>query len=64
MQDNKLEKKDQYRVWQLMARKLAGDASGNELQELQELLQDNPHIQYSMQVLSDLQKPGNGQHPG
>jgi len=64
MQDNELQKKDQYRVWHLMARKLAGEASGKELQELQELLQDHPHIQYSMQVLSDLAMSGKAQDGG
>jgi hypothetical protein len=54
MQDNLTEKKDQYLVWRLIAKKLSGDASQNELQELQELVQDNPHIQYSIEVLTNL----------
>ena len=60
MQDNQQQKKDQYRIWRLMALKLAGEASRDELQELQQLLQDNPHIQYSMEVLTNLQNTGKG----
>jgi hypothetical protein len=55
MQDNQQQKKDQYRVWRLMASKLSGAASQTELQELHQLLQDNPHILYSMEVLTNLQ---------
>jgi len=55
MQENPQQKKDQYRVWRLMALKLSGEASQNEIQELQDLLQDNPHIKYSMDVLTNLQ---------
>jgi hypothetical protein len=61
MQDN--QQKDQYRIWRLIALKLAGKASPNELQELQELLQDNPHILYSMEVLANLQNTVKGDLP-
>ena len=63
MQDNQ-QKKDQYRIWRLMALKLSGEASQSELQELQELLQDNPHILYSMEVLTNLQNTGKGTSAG
>ena len=60
MQDKESSKKDQYYIWRLIGQKLAGNASKNELQELQELLLDNPHIQYSMEILTGLSDPGNG----
>ena len=63
MQDNQQQKKDQYRIWRLMALKLSGEASTTELQELQELLQENPHIVYSMEVLTNLQNNINGTPP-
>jgi hypothetical protein len=63
MQDNQQQKKDQYRIWRLMALKLSGEASQPELQELHQLLQDNPHIKYSMEVLTNLQNTGKGTHP-
>lgn len=63
MQDNQQQKKDQYRIWRLMALKLSGEASTTELQELQELLQENPHIVYSMEVLTNLQNTMKGSPP-
>lgn len=60
MQNNEPQKKDQYYIWQLVSKKLAGKASKTELLELQELLLDNPFIKYSMEILSDLSEPGNG----
>ena len=54
MQHEEPQKNDQYYIWRLIARKLAKEASQNELQELGELLQDNPHIQYSIEVLTNL----------
>jgi len=63
MQDNQQQKKDQYRIWRLMALKLSGEASTTELQELQELLQENPHIVYSMEVLTNLQNNSKGSPP-
>ncbi|MDR3714650.1 MAG: hypothetical protein P4L51_17685 [Puia sp.] len=60
MQDNEPSKKDQYHIWRLIGQKLAGNASKSELLELQELLQDNPHIQYSMEILTGLTDPGLG----
>lgn len=46
--------KDPNRLWSLIARKLAGEASAEELQELRELLKENPDTHFSVQVLSDL----------
>ena len=40
-------------IWILMARKLSGEASAAELQELDELLRQNPHINYSKEILHD-----------
>ncbi len=57
---------DQYYIWTLMARKLAGEASREDLLELQEMLQDNPHIRYSMEILANLWEandPDNGGQP-
>jgi hypothetical protein len=69
MQDNpqqkkEQQKKDQYRIWRLIALKLSGEASQSELQELQELLQDNPHIVYSMDVLTNLQNTAKSSRQG
>jgi hypothetical protein len=61
MQNNEQQKQDQYHIWHLIARKLSGNASQKELQDLQELLLDNPHIQYSIEVLTDLWKTTQGQ---
>lgn len=50
------------RIWDLIALELNGTASEMELQELQDLLKDNPDICYSLQILYDLRKksePGN-----
>jgi len=42
------------RIWTLMARKLAGEATNKELEELEELLKKHPEAGYSLQVLLDL----------
>ncbi len=42
------------RVWELLARKLAGEASGAELQELDHLIRVNPELHLSMQTITDL----------
>lgn len=42
------------RIWQLMARKLAGEASASELQELDNLLRANPELHLSIQTITDL----------
>src|SRR5437868_10833761 len=48
--------KGENRIWELMARKLSGEASEEEIKELQELLQKNPDIAYTMGVLDGLWK--------
>jgi putative ABC transport system permease protein len=46
--------KEQDRIWILMARKLSGEATPEELAELTRFQQQHPEITYSLQVLSDL----------
>lgn len=41
------------RIWNLMSRKLSGEATTAELEELEELLKTNPKAQYSFEVLSE-----------
>ena len=41
-------------VWELIAKKLAGEASLSELKELEERLRQNPDTHYSLQTVSDL----------
>lgn len=45
--------KDPNRLWSLIAKKLANEASEEELDELRRLLQKNPEVHFPMQVLSD-----------
>ena len=42
------------RIWLLIGRKLAGEASAEELQELEQLLRTHPDIHFPLQTLSDL----------
>ena len=44
------------RIWELITRKIAGEATGDELQELQELLQQHPEEAYSMEIMAELWK--------
>ncbi len=44
--------KEQDRIWILMARKLSGEATEDELKELQIWQQQNPDVTYSLQLLS------------
>jgi putative ABC transport system permease protein len=46
--------KEGERIWILMARKLSGEATAEELAELARIQQEHPEITYSLQVLSDL----------
>jgi len=46
--------KEPDRIWTLIARKLAKEATEKELEELQELLKKYPDFGYSLQILSDL----------
>ena len=55
MNDNK------QRIWRLISRRMAGEASPAELLELQNLLQSNPEIQYFMETLRELWKPAEQQ---
>lgn len=50
--------KEQDRIWILMARKLSGEATPEELAELARFQQQHPEITYSLQVLSDLETTG------
>jgi ferric-dicitrate binding protein FerR (iron transport regulator) len=42
------------RIWELMARKLSGEATPEELAGLQELLGDMPEENYSLEIMQDL----------
>jgi transmembrane sensor len=42
------------RIWELMARKLAGEASEEELGELEQLLRTHPDLHVSIQTITDL----------
>lgn len=44
----------QDRVWTLLAKKLAGEASLHELEELDDLLRQSPDLHYPLQTISDL----------
>src|SRR5579871_6137988 len=44
------------RLWQLISRKVAGEATDDELKELQSLLQDNPDVQYFMDTILQQRK--------
>ena len=41
-------------IWNLIAKKLSGEASQAELQELEKLLRDNPDLHYPVQTIIDL----------
>ena len=41
-------------IWDLLAKKLSGEASSQELDHLQELLKSNPDLHYPMQAVADL----------
>ncbi|HWB95018.1 MAG TPA: FecR domain-containing protein [Puia sp.] len=43
-------------TWNLVAKKLAGEATPEELRELDELLRNNPDLYYPLQTISDLWK--------
>lgn len=42
------------RIWELMARKLAQEASGNELEELEQLLRTHPEYHVPIQSITDM----------
>ena len=41
-------------AWNLIAKKLAGDATSDELRELETLLRNNPELHYPLQTITDL----------
>jgi len=41
-------------IWNLVAKKLSGEASEEELRELESLLRSNPELHYPMQTINDL----------
>ncbi len=45
---------DKKAIWNLIAKKLAGEASPEEIRELEWLLKNNPELHYPMQTISDL----------
>lgn len=45
--------KEENRLWQLLSRKLANECSEQELQELNELIQQHPHLQHSIDFIAD-----------
>ncbi|MBN8718060.1 MAG: FecR domain-containing protein [Sediminibacterium magnilacihabitans] len=44
----------QYRLWELIAKKLSGEASETELKELEETMRLHPDLHYPMQTVADL----------
>jgi transmembrane sensor len=44
-------------IWNLIAKKLAGEASAEELHDLESQLRSNPELHYSMQTIIDLWTP-------
>jgi len=44
-------------TWNLIAKKLTGEATAEELLELEELLRNNPELHYPLQTISDLWNP-------
>jgi transmembrane sensor len=45
---------DKKAIWNLIAKKLAGEASPEEVRELERLLRNNPELHYPMQTISDM----------
>ncbi len=45
---------DNNRVWQLAAKKMAGEASPEEIRELEMLLKEDPDLHYALQNISDI----------
>ena len=46
--------KERDRIWNLVAKRLAGEATEKDLRELQELINDQPESSYSIQLLIDM----------
>ena len=47
---------DNDRIWNLIAKKLAGEASAGELKELESVLRLDPDLHYSLEALHDMWK--------
>jgi ferric-dicitrate binding protein FerR (iron transport regulator) len=47
---------DKTTIWNLIGKKLAGEASPDETRELERLLKNNPELHYPMQTINDLWK--------
>jgi putative ABC transport system permease protein len=45
--------KDQNRIWRLMSKKLSGEASEEELQQLEEMIRENPDLVFQLQIITD-----------
>lgn len=41
-------------IWELLARKMSGEASPEELRELDEILQKDPHLHFSIRAITEL----------
>ncbi|MDP9041291.1 MAG: FecR family protein [Bacteroidota bacterium] len=55
---------DNDRIWNLVAKKLAGEASAGELKELESALRLNPALHYSLEALMDMWRKNSEQEPG
>src|SRR5579859_4133694 len=51
--------KGQDRIWILMARKLSGEATAEEIAELERFQQQHPEMTYSLQMIADLWRSQN-----
>jgi hypothetical protein len=47
------------RIWELFAEKLSGEASENDLAELNKLIQEKPEISYALEILMAFWGHGN-----
>ena len=54
---------DNDRIWNLIAKKLAGEASLGELKELETILRKDPELHYSLEALHDMWKKKSQQEP-
>ena len=51
-----MQKDQKDRIWYLVSKKLAGEATQAELNELEELLRQHPEMHYAIQHIQDLWK--------
>ncbi len=54
---------DNERIWNLIAKKLAGEASAGDLKELESALRLDPDLHYSLEALHDMWKKKSRQEP-